>query len=1311
MKKYPLSEYQKGFWLDWRLNPNSSKYNTPLIYKLKGELNRGALHKALSIFMNKYLDGGRHYCCESKDGLVEIVVLESIKVDLEYEETKSIKSVEAFIEECCGYYFDLKRPPLFKFNLLKIKANEHVLILNFHHIITDAFTAHFIIKTVSQLYNHYAFGKALPEQDSRVFENFLSAQENFYSSSQKAEDAIFWNEKLFNKELSIKFPFKINTRRNNNGYSRWFSLNEQVTKDLKSLARRERCTPFVVLSALYVHLLYRYTKQENIALFYPVNLRNKEYKELPGCFINNLPMIVKIDKNMTFKALLQVLIQERKKVKPHQKYPLTDMVQMVKHAKSINIEEENLFNVGIAETFLYFLPLTFYGIETACLQLKKREIFSDLCLCYELGDTLTFRLDYKEDLFSTECIEGFARHFEILLKQCLLDTEKAIHEYVFLTESEQKKITIAWNETNKNFAQDKLLHHLFEEQVLKTPNNTALIFEKYNLSYELLNQKANQLAHYLIKTQREIENNNKKRNIIAVFMDRKPELVISILAILKIGAAYLPLDPEESIYRLNTILQDSAIGCLLTLKVNLKKQPLLNKIKQVVQLDSDWHKIEKFPKINLLLSTSAVDSFRLAYIIYTSGSTGKPKGVMIEHKSVLNLIMDIKRKLEASERESIKSTIILSLTSPQFDIYGLELFLPLLYGGTHILCLKETTRDPVKINALIEKHAPTLIQATPTFWAMAFPYLKKTRKPYIIFSGGEPLQAELAYKLKSLANSVWNLYGPTETTIWSTFYRLEEGDNSALLIGQALANTRVYVLDEYLNLVPPEVIGELYISGMGLALGYLNDEKLNQESFINNPFTKEPPYQRLYKTGDLVSWTPNGLLEYRGRKDSQFKIRGHRIDVSEIESILNSHPKITNSVIHVVETPQGINLIAYYVLKQNKNLIQNLLNFQKDSKMMNVHLHKYLQKRLPNYMLPVAYVKLSEIPVNINGKVDKSRLPTLNLEHYLSHETSLHVSDVIELKLKEIWLSLLNITDIKIQDSFFDLGGNSFLAISLINKINEVFKKQYSVAWLFENKTIFLQAKTLRTDKAEAAYQCMVNFNAKNLEKPDLFLVHPGLAGAEVYDELSRLLEGEVNCYAFDSYNLNSGYPFLRSIEALAEEYIKHLKQFKPKGPYQLGGWSLGGIIAYEMAQQLTSMGDSVAKIYLLDSQLYSSKYLDYLHSVINVKGLIAELPENRGLYISNLPKHYLDKVLASLKNDIQLFKDYVIKPYLGPVLLVKSLDTTKLNIGLLSQKHNGFKPLVNKLQIETVSANHYNLMEGEQVKDVAEVLRNFIFI
>ncbi len=760
-------------------------------------------------------------------------------------------------------------------------------------------------------------------------------------------------------------------------------------------------------------------------------------------------------------------------------------------------------------------------------------------------------------------------HFQTLLEGIIANPQQPIAQLPLLTQAEQQQLLVQWNDTYTEYPQ-KCVHELFEEQVERTPDAIALEYAGEKLTYRKLNTRANQLAHYLQKL------GVKPDVLVGISLERSLEMVVGLLGILKAGGAYVPLDPAYPSERLAYMVSDAEISVLLT--QNKWTSQLPEHQAQVICLDSDWEKIALYSQEN---PTGTNTGENLAYVIYTSGSTGKPKGVMISYQALTNFTQTAIAEylITASDR-------MLQFASINFDAAVEEIYPCLCTGATLVLRTDEMLADLRTFFQACEDFSLTVLDLPTAYWhqlaaGLTSRDISLPESVRLVIIGGErvlaePVKSWQEYVAKS-GNSerlqLINTYGPTETTVSATLYRIPTSTSSGdgeVPIGRPLAHLQTYILDQYQQPVPIGVPGELYIGGDSLARGYLNRPDLTTEKFISNPFNQESE-ARLYKTGDLARYLPDGNIEFIGRIDNQVKIRGFRIELGEIEAVLAQHPSIRETVVIAREDiPGDQRLVAYVVPQQEQPQSSELRSF--------------LQEHLPNYMVPNAFVFLDTMPLTPNGKLDRRALPAPDTSRQDLKETFVAAQNDLELQLTKIWEEVLGVEPIGIRDDFFDLGGHSLLAVRLFNQIEKTFGKNLPLATLFKAPTIEQLASFLRQENStEELWNSLVPLQTGG-SRPPLFCMHGGGFNVFIYRQLAQYLGPDQPVYALQARGLDGKTSPHNSVEEMAEDYIKLIRAVQPEGPYFVGGLSNGGVIALEVAQQLSKQGQPVALVSMFDT-------------------------------------------------------------------------------------------------------------------------------
>ncbi len=789
--------------------------------------------------------------------------------------------------------------------------------------------------------------------------------------------------------------------------------------------------------------------------------------------------------------------------------------------------------------------------DPAFLDFLPRVLASDLPVSFGAitirTDGLQLTCQFDSQLFRSSTIERLLEHLEQLVGDVLRNPRQKLSEISFLPLEERARLLFEWNETKADYPRNLSIHQLMERSAVRVPDSCALAFGEKTLSYAELDTRANRLAHYLV------QRGAGPGSVIGIFLDRSFDMMVSLLAVLKTGSAYLPLDPAFPASRLEFMAEDAAISALITSSALAGK---LSVKTQTVLMDEERSAIDRMPATAL---DHNVDAESLAYVLYTSGSTGKPKGVQIQHRSVVNLLHAMQAHVQMNTADSL-----LAVTTLSFDIAGLELLLPLMIGSRIILASYAETSDPMVLRDLIQRTQPSMMQATPATWRMLIDVGWTGLQGLKILVGGEKVTRELADALLERGSEVWNCYGPTETTIWSTICRLER-DGLPVTIGRPLANTTLYVLDGGQRLLPQGAAGELYIGGDGVTRGYLNRPELNAERFIPNPFGTG----RLYRTGDLVRYQPAGRLEILGRNDSQVKIRGFRIELGEIEEVLAACQQVRAAAV-VVRTPaSGESVLAGY--------------FVPNGPVDVVAIRTSLAGRMPEYMVPTFLVPMKDLPLTLNGKIDRKALPTPDADAALPAVEP--VTDRLEATLIGIWESVLGVHPVGRTQNFFDLGGHSVLAAKAFARMEKMLGTVLPLATLFQAPTVEKLAQVIRNSNWKPLWSSLVAIRPGGT-KPPFFFVHPIGGNVLTFAGFCGHFGPDRPIYGLQARGLDGLETPHTLVEEMASDYIRGIRSVQPEGPYFIGGFSAGGVVAFEMAHQLEAVGQHVAMLALLDTEV-----------------------------------------------------------------------------------------------------------------------------
>lgn len=1025
----PLSFAQQRLWFMYQYeNQKSATYNIPIAYDLKGTLDVNALEISFNILIER--QESLRTIFKNINGIPSQVILPTFSITLD-PEVITQNNLNKRLSDESHHYFNLENNPAINLKLFKLDHKHFILLINQHNIITDGWSIGVLLNEINAIYKSIVEKTPynLPSLEFQ-YVDYAVWQRSFLSGERLDTQLRFWKTYLHDfTEVNLKTDKPRPQTQNYAGDNYQYTIPRHVTNQLEMIAQKNQATLFMVLLAALNVLLYRYTGNEDIVIGTGISGRNrKDIENILGFFVNTLAIRNILSGNLTFTSFLEKVKRSCLDVYANQDVPFELIVE------KLQIEREPdrspVFQIMfILQDANDNVSLSLPDIHSERYPIVQKVSMFDITINVTHNENgITFDIQYNTDLYFRSTIERFCLHLGTLITEIIQFPEKSLQSYNILTHHEIKTLFSIWNNNKCDFPKDKTLIDLFEERLMSASESTAIVSHSGSLTYYDLQQKINQIACAIRSTIHGIS----QTSIVAVCLHRDLLLIPSMLGILKSGSAYLPLDPHYPVERLQYMLEHSNAEVILTEVNLLEKISAINhhnrRVICVDQLENVSHDIENYNQPS-----------DLAYVIYTSGSTGQPKGIMVEHKSVVNIVYDFQKRLGFSP-----SDCLLSITSVSFDIFGLEMFLPLLSNGKIILCPSCVSRDPeLLVNSIIE-HKPTVIQATPSTWRMIADLLieKNICNQFDILCGGEALDKTLALKLEKIAKHLFNVYGPAETTIWSTINEVKLGDIS---IGRGLANNYCFVLDKNQNLLPVGIPGELYIGGTGVARAYLDNNELTQKRFIDNPFYKEFDIEecpRLYKTGDIVYWNCDGKLNYIGRNDDQIKIRGHRIEIDEINEILNSFYAIKNAVVIAKKyNNEDTKIIAYYVSADNRQIDID-------------ELRTYLSIKLPSQMIPTDFIQMRALPLNPNNKIDKKALPDIGNTINTKTLNYIEPTTLLQKHIAEIWKRILNIDRVSIDASFFALGGHSLLIPQIIVALNTQFRTEITIRHFIENLTI-----------------------------------------------------------------------------------------------------------------------------------------------------------------------------------------------------------------------------------------------------------------
>ncbi|MEM7712852.1 MAG: amino acid adenylation domain-containing protein [Cyanobacteria bacterium P01_A01_bin.68] len=1089
---YPLSPMQQGMLFHSLYAPNSGVYIIKVSFEIHGKLDTTTFKQAWQVAIDKHPILRTAFVWEKVEKPLQVVgrkvKVPIILIDwLSLELSTQNQQLKELLQNQQKQGFNLAKAPLMRLILIRKQPQVYQFIWIYHHLLLDGWSVPFVLQDVLNSYSAINKGESLLNKlahKPRPYKDYIAwlQQQNLSQAEQ------FWRKNLAG--FIAPTPFRVDKKLepaikpNSNNQKQEIQVSEQITSKIQTFAKNHQLTLNTLIQAAFALMLSRYSGENDIVFGVtssgrPATLINSE--SMVGLFINTLPLRVQVDGTQKLLPWLQQLQKQQIELQQYEYSPLVEIQRWSDISRGIPLFESIIVfeNYPVEKT-----------VKSAIKDLNLQNINTTEQNNYPLGlyvvvdSKITLRMLYDGFRFDDATVTRILGNLQTVLEGMLIDSEQVLSELSLLTPKEQQQLLIEWNDTNCDYS-NHCIHQLFEAQVEGTPDKIAVVFESQQLTYKELNRKANQLARYL--QSRGVTNETR----VGICLQRSEKMLIGLLGILKAGGTYIPLDPAFPQKRLMFMVEDSGVDFLVTDSKTSPLTPLLNKERgtesitpffseekgkesttplfdkerddkvqlyrgEVINVDNDWELIEKQSSENLPVQTNPEN---LAYIIYTSGSTGKPKGVQIMHKSLVNCLESMQQKPGLLE-----SDVFLSVTTLSFDIAALELYLPLITGARLVIVSREISADSIELIQSIEEKQATIMQATPATWRLLLAAGWKGNQQLKILCGGEALDINVAAYLLKGSKELWNLYGPTEATIWSSVAQCRDSHNvsTSVSIGKPINNTQFYVLDDYLKPVPIGVPGELYIGGAGLAKGYLNKPELTAEKFIDNPLNgKTSPLSpllisargirqhgvrltdldeihKLYKTGDLVRYLPDGNLEYLGRIDYQVKLRGFRIELGEVEVTLMQHPEVKQAVVTLLKNQDDEKLIAYLI---------------SSSEVSQTDLRQFLQNKLPAYMIPSNYIILEEFPLTPNRKIDRKALPTPEgerpeLENYVMP------SSEVEREIAQIWQQVLQVDKIGIHDNFFDLGGHSLSMVKVHSQLRQKFASNIPLVEMFRHPTI-----------------------------------------------------------------------------------------------------------------------------------------------------------------------------------------------------------------------------------------------------------------
>ncbi len=1166
----PLSFGQERLWFLHHLEHDAAIYNIALAARMSEAPNVAALRRALDALVERHPILRTVFA--TVDGRPVQVVAEPCSTALALVDLSDRPSAERegaaqqFIADEARRPFDLERGPLLRSTLIRLDDREHVFLVTMHHIVSDGWSLGILHRELTELYLAFSAGHEpalapLPVQ----YADFAAWQREWLQGERLEALLGYWRTQLAGAPLVVELPAdrprpRTPTYRGAGVGMLW---SPELARGLTALSQREGVTLFMTLLAAFGVLLHRYTGLDDLLIGSPIAGRNRrEVEGLIGFFVNTLALRVDLRGDPTFRELLRRVRETTLGAYAHQDLPFEKLVEALQPERDrsrqpvvqVMFAFQNLPEEAAVRTHLLRS-----GVDTGTAKF-------DLTLYItETLQGLEGWFEYSTDLFDPDTIQRLAGHFTTLVEGLVADPDSSLSRCPLLTAAERQQVVIDWNDTAAPFPADRGIDELFQAQVEQTPDRTAVVWGDERWSYRTLNARANQLAHYL-----------QRRGLgpdvlVGLRLERSPELVVALLGILKAGGAYLPLDLAYPPARQAFMLRDGAAPVLIT--TSALRSEVLDYHGEVICLDRDEAAIAAESTEN---PHGGASGDHLAYVIYTSGSTGEPKGVAVPHRAVNRLVVN------TDYVQLGPADVVAQVSNASFDAATFEIWGALLNGARLVILDKEVVLSARELRAAIERHGiGTMFLTTALFNQLV------AEEPAVfagleqLLVGGEALDPVWirAALQAGPPRRLLNAYGPTETTTFAATYHVEHvpTDATTIPIGRPIANTRLYVLDRHLTPCPIGVPGELYIGGPGVARGYLHRPALTAEKFVPDPFGVERN-GCLYRTGDRVRLLHDGNIEFLGRIDQQVKLRGFRIELGEIEAVLCQHPGVQQAVVVVHESAEaGKRLVAYVVPHDPAAAIVEALP-------------QFLRQELPAYMVPAVFTPLAALPLNANGKLDRAALPPPGHVGAPERGTNARPRTEVQARLTRIWQALLGVPAVRVDDDFFDLGGHSLLVMRLLTEIEKEFGQRPPLSTIFPQATIEGLAAWLCDPKRQRAGSVLVPIQPEG-QRPPLFCVHPLGGDVLCYHNLARHLGLDQPVYGLQAPGLDGLAEPLTDIPAIAAHYIEQVRTVQPSGSYHLLGFSSGGTVVFEMAQQLHRDGCAIGMLGILDHPVTQSNY------------------------------------------------------------------------------------------------------------------------
>ena len=1303
---YSLSPMQEGMLFHHIMDNNASAYFEQTVIDVNGKLDLNLVENSFNKLIEKYdvlrtvflyegLEKPRQVLLKTRQEKVEFKDISG------FEEANKARAIGEIEEMDREKGFDLEQDIPIRISIIKTHEDRYKLIWSFHHIIMDGWCLAIIIRAFLDFY----IGLKNGEDIKITYTTPYSAYIKWLEKRDKSDGIKYWREYLKDYEEQAIIPTTRATRGSEYKLEKQrIELRRKFKEKLMTISKKHGVTINTIFEVVWGILLSRYNNIQDVVFGGVVAGRSVDIPDIEsmvGLFINTIPVRIKYEKGDSFIELARKVQEKGNQSRKYDYIPLAE-IQSNSKLKQKLINHILVFeNYPIGEELAREDNNNQFGFSIDDINTFEHTNY-DFSVVVAPGNNLNIILKYNSMIYDVESINRIGMNLLNVLEEVTENEAIKIEDIKIQSDEERKDLIYNFNDTSIEYPRDKTIKQLFEEQVEKTPDNIAVVYENKKLTYKELNERANSIAKILK------EKGVKTNSIVGIMVQPSLEIIIGILAVLKSGGCYLPINPEYPIERVKYMLDDSGANIILS-KTNI--------IEETVAEDVIYFDDEKIYRCNNINLESISNPSDLAYVIYTSGTTGKSKGVLVKNNSLINYTNWFKNKVSLSPND--KSILVSSFC---FDLGYTSIYPALLVGAELHIVSKKTYLIPEQLLRYIKVNGITYIKLTPSLFTTIVNskyFTKEVEKALrLIVLGGEAIRVNDLEKLKEITEDIQviNHYGPTEATIGSIAKKIDlrklDIYKEKPTIGKPISNTQIYIIDKSSRLVVTGVPGEICISGEGLAKGYLNRTNLTKQKFTCNPFVKG---QRMYKTGDLGRWLSNGEIEFLGRVDNQVKIRGYRIELREIENVLNEHHDIIESAVTAKEDSYGNKYLAAYVAPK----------IHKKPKINEIY--DYIRKKLPDYMIPSRIMIMPKLPLTPNGKIDRFSLSESN--NYINRDERLTAPrNEIELEMLEIWQRVLGIEKISIFDNFFTLGGHSITAMVLIEKIRNHFNIELPLTQIFEFPTIAQISSKVKENRNESN-KCLITIQKGNDFNRPLFIIHPQGGGVFSYFDLAKALGVEKTVYGIQAVGLDSDEEPYTSVELMAARYIKEIKGVAPIGPYCIAGWSFGGLIAFEIARQLEVIGEEIEFIGIIDSRppeigkkkdvqedlsLYIRCAILVGMDITKFNGLeeekIFKLVIRRVKEMTHMPqgatKEKIEKVMKVLISNITARNNYEPNSEISlDIHLFHATERLSNNKQSLTNTMGWDKHTSGEITLIPVPGNHLTMMEPPNVTSLAEAM------